>query len=52
METGRKILHPKFGHGVIVEVDGDNPAGARIKVSFSEKDIKTLLLAFAKFQFV
>ena len=52
VETGQKILHPKFGHGVIVEVDGDNPAGARIKVSFSEKDIKTLLLAFAKFQFV
>lgn len=50
VQTGMKILHPTFGHGVIIDVDADNPSGARIKVSFGEKDVKTLLLAFAKFQ--
>lgn len=50
--TGTRILHPTFGHGTIVEVDRNNPGGPRIKVSFPGNDIKTLLLAFARFQII
>lgn len=52
LSTGQKVLHPSFGHGTITDIDFDNPAGPRIKVTFADKDTKTLLLAFAKFQII
>jgi hypothetical protein len=47
-----KIAHPRFGTGVITEIDAANPTGARIIVNFSNIDIKTLLLKFAKFTII
>lgn len=52
IDTGMRILHPSFGHGTVVDVDCSNPSGARIKVSFTGNEIKTLLLAFARFQII
>jgi DNA helicase-2/ATP-dependent DNA helicase PcrA len=47
--SGLKILHGRFGQGVIDDVD-DNPAGAKIIVTFKGADRKTLLLRFARFK--
>jgi hypothetical protein len=52
LTVGMKIAHPRFGTGVITEIDAANPTGARIIVNFSNIDIKTLLLKFAKFTII
>jgi len=49
LSVGMKINHARFGNGTIVELDADNPSGARVKVKFDNVDIKTLLLKFARF---
>jgi DNA helicase-2/ATP-dependent DNA helicase PcrA len=48
---GMKIVHGRFGAGVIEAVD-DNPAGAKITVLFKNAERKTLLLRFARFKIV
>ena len=50
LQSGMSISHPRFGRGVIIDLDRDNPTGARITVSFSEGELKTLLLKFARFK--
>lgn len=50
LQTGMEIEHTRFGRGTIVGVDAENPAGERITVRFSNVEIKTLLLRFARFK--
>jgi DNA helicase-2/ATP-dependent DNA helicase PcrA len=42
-----KVEHPKFGFGVVVEMDEDG-ANRKAKVKFDNFGVKTLLLTFAK----
>lgn len=46
---GLKIIHGRFGHGTIEDVD-DNPSGAKITVIFTGAERKILLLKFARFK--
>lgn len=47
LSTGMKVEHPKFGFGVVVEMDEDG-ANRKAKVKFDNFGMKTLLLTFAK----
>jgi DNA helicase-2/ATP-dependent DNA helicase PcrA len=47
LSTGMKVEHPKFGFGVVVEMDEDG-ANRKAKVKFDNFGVKTLLLTFAK----
>ncbi len=47
LSTGMKVEHPKFGFGVVVEMDEDG-ANRKAKVKFDNFGLKTLLLTFAK----
>ncbi len=48
LKEGMRIEHPRFGRGVIKSIDTES-VDARITVMFSNVDVKTLLLKFAKF---
>lgn len=52
LKVGMKIVHTRFGNGVISQIDAANPSGARIVVNFNNVDFKTLLLKFAKFTII
>jgi DNA helicase-2/ATP-dependent DNA helicase PcrA len=52
LSVGMKIVHNRFGNGVITQIDALNPAGPRIVVNFNNVDFKTLLLRFAKFTII
>ncbi|MBR9999238.1 MAG: UvrD-helicase domain-containing protein [Cyclobacteriaceae bacterium] len=47
LSTGMKVEHPKFGYGVVVEMDEEG-ANRKAKVKFDNFGVKTLLLTFAK----
>jgi DNA helicase-2/ATP-dependent DNA helicase PcrA len=47
LSAGMKVEHPKFGYGVVVEMDEDG-ANRKAKVKFDNFGVKTLLLTFAK----
>jgi DNA helicase II / ATP-dependent DNA helicase PcrA len=47
LSTGMKVEHPKFGFGIVVEMDEDG-ANRKAKVRFDNFGVKTLLLTFAK----
>jgi len=47
LSAGMKVEHPKFGYGVVVEMDEDG-ANKKAKVKFDNFGVKTLLLTFAK----
>ena len=49
LRVGMKIEHNRFGRGTIIEIDRSNPSGDRIKVDFSNIEVKTFLLKFARF---
>ena len=51
VSTGDRIIHQKFGRGVIVQID-DSSMGPRIKVDFADGETRTVLLKYAKFQIV
>ncbi|MEM7110127.1 MAG: hypothetical protein AAF519_18005, partial [Bacteroidota bacterium] len=42
-----KVEHPKFGYGMVMELD-ESGANRKAKVSFDDFGEKTLLLSFAK----
>jgi DNA helicase II / ATP-dependent DNA helicase PcrA len=46
---GQNVLHPKFGAGVIVDLEGQG-ADVRVQVNFREHGLKQLALAMAKLQ--
>lgn len=47
LESGMKVEHPKFGFGMVAEID-DSGANRKAKVNFDDFGEKTLLLSFAK----
>ena len=46
---GQSVLHPKFGAGVIVDLEGQG-ADVRVQVNFRSHGLKVLALAMAKLQ--
>ena len=46
-KLGQQVMHPKFGEGTILDIDG-NDANARIRINFSNTGVKNLILSFAK----
>jgi DNA helicase-2/ATP-dependent DNA helicase PcrA len=46
---GQNVVHPKFGAGVIVDLEGDG-ADVRVQVNFRNHGLKQLALAMAKLQ--
>jgi len=47
IKTGMTVLHPNFGSGTVMEIQGDMP-NAKATVEFIDAGSKTLLLKFAK----
>lgn len=47
LEVGMKVEHPKFGFGVVSEID-EQGSNKKAKVDFEKAGEKTLLLSFAK----
>ena len=47
LQAGMKVEHPKFGYGMVVEMD-ESGANRKAKVNFDDFGEKTLLLSFAK----
>jgi DNA helicase-2/ATP-dependent DNA helicase PcrA len=43
---GSRVVHPKFGEGVVIQVEGDGEM-ARIQVNFVEHGVKWLVAAYA-----
>lgn len=46
---GQQVIHPKFGQGVVLAVEGHG-AHTRVQVKFSTEDSKWLILAYANLQ--
>jgi DNA helicase-2/ATP-dependent DNA helicase PcrA len=46
---GQNVVHPKFGPGVIVDLEGQG-ADVRVQVNFRNAGLKVLALAMAKLQ--
>ena len=46
---GQNVVHPKFGPGVIVDLEGSG-ADVRVQVNFKNAGLKLLALAVAKLQ--
>lgn len=51
LEAGTLIEHNRFGRGKIIDVDTSQP-DAKIRVTFDNFDVKTLLLKFARFRII
>ena len=48
---GQQVRHPKFGDGMVLNVEGQG-AQARVQVNFSSEGAKWLVLAYAKLELV
>jgi DNA helicase-2/ATP-dependent DNA helicase PcrA len=46
---GQNVMHPKFGAGVIVDLEGEG-GDVRVQVNFRNHGLKLLALAMAKLQ--
>ena len=46
---GQNVVHPKFGSGVIVDIEGQG-GDVRVQVNFRDHGLKLLALAMAKLQ--
>jgi DNA helicase-2/ATP-dependent DNA helicase PcrA len=46
---GQNVVHPKFGAGVIVDLEGQG-ADVRVQVNFKNHGLKLLALSVAKLQ--
>jgi DNA helicase II / ATP-dependent DNA helicase PcrA len=44
---GQAVMHPKFGHGVIVSAEGSG-TDARLQVNFGRQGMKWLALEYAR----
>jgi len=51
LKAGMRVEHPKFGYGVVTEMDRDG-SNMKAKVEFENFGLKTLLLTFAKLRIV
>lgn len=48
-KLGQRVSHPKFGEGVILNIEGEG-AHARVQVNFESEGIKWLVLSYAKLE--
>ena len=48
-QLGQRVLHPKFGEGVILSHEGQG-ATARVQVNFADAGSKWLVIAYANLQ--
>ena len=46
---GQRVLHPKFGEGVVLSSEGRG-AAARIQINFQREGTKWLVLAYARLE--
>ncbi len=46
---GQRVLHPKFGEGVVLNAEGQG-GSARVQVNFESAGAKWLVLAYANLQ--
>jgi DNA helicase II / ATP-dependent DNA helicase PcrA len=46
---GQRVLHAKFGEGVVINYEGDKATG-RVQIKFKSQDAKWLLASYAKLQ--
>jgi DNA helicase-2/ATP-dependent DNA helicase PcrA len=51
LRVGQKVEHDRFGYGILLELEGDQP-NAKAIVDFEQGGRKTLLLKFAKLRVV
>ena len=51
MDVGQRVLHQKFGEGIILNVEGQG-AHARVEVNFSDAGHKWLVLSYANLQVI
>jgi DNA helicase-2/ATP-dependent DNA helicase PcrA len=51
LQEGMKVEHPKFGFGMVVQMDTSGP-DKKAKINFADIGEKTLLLSFAKLRIV
>ncbi|MFM2486050.1 DNA helicase II [Celerinatantimonas yamalensis] len=49
LRLGQRVLHPKFGEGVILQYEGSG-AQSRVQVQFADVGSKWLVVAYAKLQ--
>lgn len=47
LEIGQRVLHPKFGEGVVLQSEGSG-GSARVQVNFDEAGSKWLVLSYAR----
>ncbi len=46
LRLGQRVLHPKFGEGVVLNYEGSG-SGARVQVNFAQEGSKWLVMAYA-----
>ncbi len=51
LKVGQRVLHPKFGEGVLVDVEGSGK-NARVQVNFEDVGLKWLVLGYANLDVV
>ncbi|WP_417578658.1 DNA helicase II [Nitrincola sp.] len=49
LSLGQRVLHPKFGEGLVVNFEGSGPK-ARVQVNFDDEGSKWLVVGFAKLE--
>jgi DNA helicase-2/ATP-dependent DNA helicase PcrA len=49
LSLGQRVLHPKFGEGMVVNFEGSGPK-ARVQVNFDDEGSKWLVVGFAKLE--
>ncbi|KGK43216.1 DNA-dependent helicase II [Nitrincola sp. A-D6] len=49
LSLGQRVLHPKFGEGLVVNFEGSGPK-ARVQVNFDDVGSKWLVVGFAKLE--
>jgi len=51
LKVGQRVLHPKFGEGILVDVEGSGK-NARVQVNFESAGLKWLVLGYANLDVV
>ncbi len=51
LDVGRKVMHPKYGHGLVLSCSGQDD-NARVEIKFSTVGVKKLVLKFANLQVI
>ncbi len=51
LKVGQRVLHPKFGEGILVDVEGSGK-NARVQVNFEDVGLKWLVLGYANLDVV